>query len=203
MDKIPISLPVVVEGKYDQIKLASIIDATILTTEGFGIFNNKEKRALLRTLSKNGIILLTDSDGAGGMIRSHLQSFLPPDKIYHLYIPQITGKEKRKKSPSKAGTLGVEGMDAALLREMFQKFADRGEARQGRRGTITKADFFADGLTGRQGSADKRNALCAHLSLPRDMTPTALLAAVNLLLDREEYRTAVENLSGDKAEDTV
>lgn len=129
MDKIPISLPVVVEGKYDQIKLASIIDATILTTEGFGIFNNKEKRALLRALSKNGIILLTDSDGAGGMIRSHLQSFLPPDKIYHLYIPQIAGKEKRKKSPSKAGTLGVEGMDAALLREMFQKFADpRGDA---------------------------------------------------------------------------
>ena len=203
MDKIPISLPVVVEGKYDQIKLASIIDATILTTEGFGIFNNKEKRALLRALSKNGIILLTDSDGAGGMIRSHLQSFLPPDKIYHLYIPQISGKEKRKKSPSKAGTLGVEGMDAALLREMFQKFADRGEMRHGRRGIITKADFFADGLTGRQGSADKRNALCARLSLPRDMTPTALLAAVNLLLDREEYRAEVESLSVDKAKGTV
>ncbi len=187
MDKIPISLPVVVEGKYDQIKLSSVIDATILTTQGFGIFNNREKRALLRALSKNGIILLTDSDGAGSMIRSHIQSFIPPDKIYHLYIPQITGKEKRKKTPSKAGTLGVEGMEPELLRQLFQKFADR-HAADKKSPPITKADFFADGLTGREGSAALRNALCARLSLPADMTPTALLAAVNMLLDHREYQ---------------
>jgi len=203
VDKIPISLPVVVEGKYDKIKLSSVIDATILTTEGFGIFNNQEKRALLRALSKNGIILLTDSDGAGGVIRSHLQSFLPPDKIYQLYIPQIAGKEKRKKSPSKAGTLGVEGMDAAVLRELFQTFAARREVRQAQREAVTKADFFADGLTGKPGSAERRRALCTRLSLPGDMTPTALLAAVNLLLDRAEYREAVACLFRDKAEGTV
>ncbi len=188
MDKIPISLPVVVEGKYDQIKLSSVIDATILTTQGFGIFNNREKRALLRALSKNGIILLTDSDGAGSMIRSHIQSFIPPDKIYHLYIPQIAGKEKRKKVPSKAGTLGVEGMEPEILRQLFQKFADRHAATGKKTQPITKADFFTDGLTGKEGSAALRNALCARLCLPADMTPTALLAAVNMLLDRPEYQ---------------
>ncbi len=194
MDKIPISIPVVVEGKYDQIKLSSVIDATILTTEGFGVFNNREKRALLRTLSKNGIIILTDSDGAGGLIRSHIQSFVEPDKIYNLYIPQIAGKEKRKKAPSKAGTLGVEGMDAALLRELFEKFADRHAALQKARDPITKADFFAHGLTGKEGSAARRNQLSNRLSLPKDMTPTALLAAVNLLMSREEYEAAVASL---------
>ena len=188
MDKIPISLPVAVEGKYDQIRLSSVIDATILTTQGFGIFNNREKRALLQALSKNGIILLTDSDGAGSMIRSHIQSFIPPDKIYHLYIPQIEGKEKRKKTPSKAGTLGVEGMEPELLRQLFQTFADRHAMKEKKPRSITKADFFADGLTGREGSAVLRNALCARLSLPADMTPTALLAAVNMLLDYPEYQ---------------
>lgn len=194
MDKIPISIPVVVEGKYDQIKLSSVIDATILTTEGFGVFNNREKRALLRTLSQNGIIILTDSDGAGGVIRSHIQSFVQPDKIYNLYIPQIAGKEKRKKSPSKAGTLGVEGMDAALLRELFEKFADRHAVLQKKRDAITKADFYADGLTGTEGSTARRNLLCSALSLPSDMTPKALLAALNLLMSREEYQTVVADL---------
>lgn len=194
MDKIPISIPVVVEGKYDQIKLSSVIDATILTTEGFGVFNNREKRALLRALSKNGIIILTDSDGAGGVIRSHIQSFVEPDKIYNLYIPQIAGKEKRKKSPSKAGTLGVEGMDAALLRDLFEKFADRHAVLQKKQDPITKADFFADGLTGKEGSTERRNLLCSALSLPQDMTPKALLAALNLLMSREEYQAAVANL---------
>lgn len=194
MDKIPISIPVVVEGKYDQIKLSSVIDATILTTEGFGVFNNREKRALLRTLSQNGIIILTDSDGAGGVIRSHIQSFVPPDKIYNLYIPQIAGKEKRKKSPSKAGMLGVEGMDAGLLRKLFEKFADRHAVLQKKRDPITKADFFADGLTGKEGSAVRRNMLCSALSLPQNMTPKALLAAINLLMSREEYQATVANL---------
>lgn len=194
MDKIPISIPVVVEGKYDRIELSSIIDATILTTDGFAVFNNREKRALLRTLSKNGIIILTDSDGAGGLIRSHIQSITEPDKIYNLYIPQIAGKEKRKKTPSKAGTLGVEGMDTALLREMFEKFADRHAALEKPRDPITKADFFMDGLTGKEGSTARRNQLCMQLSLPQNMTPTALLAALNLLMSREEYQAAIARL---------
>ncbi len=194
MDRIPISLPVVVEGKYDQIKLSSVIDATILTTQGFGVFNNREKRALLRALSKNGIIILTDSDGAGKMIRSHIQSFIPPNKIYHLYIPQIAGKEKRKKAPSKAGTLGVEGMDPALLRQIFEKFISRHGILNRNAAPITKADFFADGLTGREGSAAMRNTLCARLCLPKDMTPTALLAAVNMLLDRTEYQAQIASI---------
>jgi len=122
MEKIKTDLPVIVEGKYDKIKLASILDAEIITTDGFGIFKKKEKLSLIKRLSERGVIVLTDSDGAGKLIRAHLSGAVPADKIYNLYIPKIKGKEKRKKEGSKEGTLGVEGIDAETLRSIFETF---------------------------------------------------------------------------------
>ena len=192
MDKIKISLPVIVEGKYDKIKLDSILDARIITTGGFGIFNNAEKKALIRRLCQNGVILLCDSDGAGKVIRSHIKSFLPPEKVINLYIPKVAGKEKRKKEGSKEGTLGVEGMDANLLRALFQKYADSSTAG---RTPITKRDFYLHGLSGGDNSAAKRDALAALYDLPSGMTANALLDALNIISSLEEFEEKAKILS--------
>ena len=188
-ERVHIPLPVVVEGKYDKMKLASIIDATIVTTAGFGIFNSREKMALIRRLAdRGGVVILTDSDGAGSVIRSHIKSALPPDKIYDLYIPRIEGKERRKSAPSKDGSLGVEGMRDELLRDLFADFARRmgfDGSPSGEYGTITKADMMALGLTG-DNSREARDALAARLGLPPKMTPNAMLGALNILVTRDE-----------------
>jgi ribonuclease M5 len=188
-ERVRIPLPVVVEGKYDKMKLASIIDATIVTTAGFGIFNSREKMALIKRLAEyGGVVILTDSDGAGSLIRSHIKSALPPDKIYDLYIPRIEGKERRKSAPSKDGSLGVEGMHDELLWELFSDFARRmgfdGEP-SGEYKTITKADMMALGLTG-DGSREARDELASRLGLPPKMTPNAFLGALNILVTRDE-----------------
>lgn len=207
-ERIRIPLPVVVEGKYDKAKLASIIDATIVTTGGFAIFNSRERMALIRRLAGcGGIVILTDSDGAGGLIRSYIKSALPADKIYNLYIPRIEGKERRKSTPSKDGSLGVEGMRDELLRELFADFARRmgfsGSPQSGRDGrgtvrgeygTVTKADMMELGLTG-DGSRDARDALGKRLGLPPGMTPNAFLGALNILVTRDELYEMFE--SGD------
>lgn len=196
MDKIKINRPVIVEGKYDKIKLQSVIDADIFTTGGFGIFNSAEKLALIRALAeKRGIIVLTDSDGAGKVIRNKISSILPKKKITNLYIPQIYGKEKRKNAPSKEGTLGVEGMEAQLLRNLFAPLAcDSVDTR----GTpVTKQDFFADGFSGGKNSAFLRDALALSFSLPKGMSANALLEAVNIISDYDGYaqrRKTVLNL---------
>lgn len=189
MERIKIPYPVVVEGKYDKLRLASVIDANIITTGGFGIFNRREKLSLIRTLAgKGGIVILTDSDGAGGVIRSFIKSAVPKEQIYDMYIPRIEGKERRKKAPSKDGSLGVEGMSDELLYKLFADFARRmgfsGES-SGEYGRITKADMMELGLTG-QGSFANRDALAKRLSLPPEMTPNAMLSALNILLTREE-----------------
>ena len=120
MEKIRIPYPIIVEGRYDKIKLSSLFDAQIITTDGFGVFNRGEKMAVIRALAKKSrLIVLTDSDGAGTLIRSHITSSLPRDRLIHLYIPKIEGKERRKDAPSAEGTLGVEGMEASLLRELL------------------------------------------------------------------------------------
>ncbi len=155
-EKLRIALPVVVEGKYDKIKLDSVIDATVLTTGGFGIFNSAEKKALIRRLCKDGVILLCDSDGAGKVIRGYLKGILPPERVYDLYLPKIAGKEKRKRVGSKEGTLGVEGMDADLLRALFAPYATDALPS---RAPITKADFYAYGLSGGANAAALRDAL--------------------------------------------
>ena len=184
MEKIKISLPIIVEGKYDKIKLDSILDANVLTTGGFGIFNNAEKKALIKKLCANGVILLCDSDGAGKVIRAHIKSFLPPEKVINLYIPKIEGKEKRKKEGSKEGTLGVEGMDADLLRSLFAKYES---AATEPREPITKRDLYLYGLSGGENSAEKRDTLAAAYDLPSGMTANALLDALNILSSLEEF----------------
>ncbi len=197
--KIVFPLPVVVEGKYDKMKLTQILEAHIITTDGFGIFNKKEKLSLIKRLSRDGVVLLCDSDGAGGVIRRHIMSAVPKDKIYNLYIPKIEGKERRKKEPSKEGTLGVEGMETDLLYKMFLELAETLgiDCESGERGEVAvrtpiiKADFYEDGLTGRDNSTAKRDALAAYFSLPSGMTPSALLGALNILTDREGYKEAV------------
>ncbi|MBQ9692837.1 MAG: DUF4093 domain-containing protein [Clostridia bacterium] len=186
MEKIKISYPIIVEGRYDKIKLSSILDADIFTTDGFQIFKASEKTALFRALAKKSlIIVLTDSDGGGTVIRNRFKAIIPEDRLIHLYIPQIEGKESRKAKPSKAGTLGVEGMDAELLRGLFRPFADGSESKA--RGGITKTDFYELGLSGGDGSSEKRSALSARLGFPREITANALLSALNILYSREEF----------------
>ena len=202
--KIRIPLPVVVEGKYDKMKLSQIIDADIITTDGFGIFKKKEKIALIKRLSENGVVLLCDSDGAGGVIRRCVMNAVPKDKIYNLYIPRIEGKERRKKEPSKEGTLGVEGMEAELLEEMFRNLADRlgidiesgaMNSAPAKGHTIVKADLYEYGFTGKNDSSKLRDRLCAAYSLPSGMTPTALLGALNILTDREDFICKAEKIT--------
>lgn len=188
MEKLKIPYTIIVEGKYDKIKISSIADACIITTEGFGVFKSSEKLALIKKLSERSkIILLTDSDGAGKVIRSHITSAIPRDRLIQLYIPQVKGKERRKEHASKEGYLGVEGIDAQRLYDLLSPFAIQSGEESVPREEITKADMFACGLTGGEESAEKRDELSLKLDLPSKMTPNALLSALNVLLTREEF----------------
>ena len=190
MEKLKIDRPIIVEGKYDKITLSSVLDAEIIPTHGFSLFKNEEKVALLRRLAGDGgVILLTDADGGGKQIRARLCSLLPTGSITHLYIPEIPGKEKRKSAPGKEGLLGVEGIPVERLRAIFAPFAGEGGAR--RKASLSKVDFYRDGLSGGDGAAALRDALSLSLDLPRGMSANALLAAVNLLCTEEEYRAAL------------
>ena len=197
-DRIKISLPIIVEGKYDKSTLLSIFDTTVVTLGGFGIFNSKEKQALIKKLAVGGIIVLTDSDGAGKQIRSFLNGIVPKDKIYNLYIPKIEGKERRKSSPSKEGYLGVEGMSREELVRILSPFIsnnrDDGERLAKTRENITKVDFYRDKLTGFENSSIRRDELAKQFDLPSGMTPNALLDALNIIVTREEYAEAVKKL---------
>ncbi|MBQ8331349.1 MAG: DUF4093 domain-containing protein [Clostridia bacterium] len=183
-----ISYPIVVEGKYDRLRLLSVCDATVLTTDGFGIFKKNEKLALFRRLSqKTPVIVLTDSDGAGKLIRSHLSSAIPKDRLIQLYIPQIEGKEKRKSQPSAEGTLGVEGMERQLLFDLLAPFENQEQTERKLENPLSKTDFYVDGLSGGADSAIRRDQLASELGLPKGMTANALLAALKILLSYEEY----------------
>lgn len=196
MEKLTITRPVIVEGKYDKITLSSVIDAHIIPTGGFSLFRATEKAALLRRLAEaHGVIVLTDSDGGGRQIRSFLSQILPKEKVTHLYVPAREGKERRKTKASKAGLLGVEGMDTALLRALFAPFAVDSPPRTV--GGITKQDFYLDGLSGKDGAKEKREALARLLDLPPDMTANALLEAINLLCTEEEYRAKLSLISNE------
>lgn len=192
MDKLSVSLPIIVEGKYDKIKLDSVLDTHILTTDGFSLFRAKEKAALLCRLAKErGIIVLTDPDGGGRQIRSYLSGILPKEGVYHLFIPRTEGKEKRKAKAGREGVLGVEGMDASLLRSLFLPFATECEGPVVR-GTLDKRRFYLDGLSGTPDAAARRRTLAEALSLPPDMTANALLCAINLLYTEKEYEEILE-----------
>ncbi len=195
--KIKVKIPVIVEGRYDKAKLSNIIDGVILTTDGFGIFKNNEKRTLMKTLGKNGVIVLCDSDGGGTVIRSAMRSLLGGIKVYNLYIPQIAGKEKRKSAPSAAGYLGVEGIDDDILTGIFVSFShthpelfDTSSADISDTGTsaeLTKNDLYELGLTGRASSSALRDKAAARLGLPAGMSANSFHAAVLLLgITKEE-----------------
>ena len=198
-----LKIPILVEGKYDKAKLCRIVDAPILTSDGFRIFNNEEKRTLLRRLGENGLILLCDSDGGGRLIRSHLRGMLSGIPLYDLYTPQIPGKESRKRAPSAAGFLGVEGIPDEVLRELFERFAaahpelvespDAPEFSPART-PLTRCRFRELGLTGAPNASGNRAALCRKLGFPPDMTANALFAALNLLMGEEE----LEALTADR-----
>lgn len=192
MEKLKIPYTIIVEGKYDKIKISSIADACIVTTDGFGVFKSSERLALIRKLAeKSKIIVLTDSDGAGKVIRSHITSAIPRDRLIQLYTPQIKGKERRKDHASREGFLGVEGTEAQLLYDLLSPFSLQSGEEIAPREEITKADMFACGLTGGEGSAEKRDELAVSLGLPRKMTPNALLSALNVLLSKEEFYNLV------------
>lgn len=180
---------IVVEGRYDKNALSQVVDAAIVEVGGFAVFNDREKTAYLRALAeKRGLILLTDPDGAGFVIRGHLKGVLPPDRLKQAYIPDIPGKERRKKRPGKEGKLGVEGMPPdvllAALRRAGATFEGEGEAPAPAH--ITKADLLDKGLIG-PNSAARRAALQWRLGLPAHLTVNGLLEALTLLLTREEF----------------
>lgn len=195
-EKIRLRQVVVVEGRYDKAKLSSVLDAVILTTNGYGIFKDKEQLALLRTLAeKHGLVILTDSDTAGFRIRRYLAGAVSKGRITHVYIPDILGKEKRKEKPSAEGKLGVEGVPVQLLREAFQK-AGLGEGSIlpdcGRR--ITKLDLYEDGLSGGPRSGKLRQSLKKKLELPELLGVNALVEVLNSMLTYEEYREIIDRL---------
>ena len=178
---------IVVEGRYDKNTLSQVVDAPILETAGFGIFKDRQQMALLRRVAeKRGLIVFTDSDGAGFVIRNYLKGALPKDQVKQAYIPDRPGKEKRKKAPSKAGFLGVEGLSAETLRRLLERSGVVCETESGEsvgaemRRTYTKADLYAVGLCGREDSHAYRDAFCTANDLPIGMTAGALLEAINL-----------------------
>lgn len=198
MDKLKIPYPIIVEGKYDKQKLSLICEGLIIKTDGFGVFKASEKAALIRTLaSKTPLIVLTDSDGGGRVIRSHVSSLVPKDKLIQLYIPRIEGKEKRKSEPSKEGLIGVEGMETELLYELLRPFSDKngGEAAQRLKkiasNPLKKVDLYIDGLTGGENSALKRDEVAKKFGLPEGMSAGALLEALRAVASYEEYLAAV------------
>jgi len=194
MEKIKINQAVIVEGKYDKIKLTNIVDAFIIETNGFGIFKDKEKLAFIKKLAdEKGIIILTDSDHAGFMIRGYLSSAVPKEKITNVYIPDITGKEKRKTQPSKEGKLGVEGMSKETLLDALKKAniscksVEKGEP-------VTNYDLFELGLSGTPNAKQNKKKLLKKLELPEFLSTSSLLSCINNMMTREEFISIAEKL---------
>ena len=181
---------IVVEGRYDKNTLSQVVDAVIIETSGFGIFNDAEKRKLLQTMAEaRGLIVLTDSDGAGFVIRNYIKGCVDPKLVKHAYIPDIYGKERRKSAPSREGKLGVEGMKPQVLLDALIRagatFDDEENKKSAPR--ISKADMYARGLSGREGSAEKRARLIKQLGLPERLTADSLLDVLNATMSREEF----------------
>ncbi len=194
---------IVVEGRYDKNTLSQVVDAVIVTVNGFSVFKDKEKLALLRRLGRErGLIVLTDSDGAGFVIRNHLRSVLPKEQVKHAYIPDIYGKERRKRTAGKEGKLGVEGMKPEILVAALEKAGATFEDAVGTacepRQSVTKADLFALGLSGGADSAQRRSVLLKHLELPEHMTANTLLETVNVLYDRQHFLELAAALADDQ-----
>ena len=180
---------IVVEGRYDKNTLSQLVDTVIIETGGFRIFKDKEKLALLRRLAESrGLILLTDSDGAGLVIRNYLQGALPQARIKHAYTPDIFGKERRKRTPGKEGKLGVEGMPPEILEQILRRAGAtilEEDCRARTAPVLTKADLYACGLTGGPDSREKRKKLLKRLNLPSNLSTNAMLSVLSALYDRE------------------
>ncbi len=187
---------ILVEGRYDKNTLSQIVDAPILETAGFGIFKDKKQLALLRQVAeKRGLIVFTDSDGAGFVIRNHIKSTIPGKYLKHAYIPDIPGKERRKVAPGKEGKLGVEGMSREILLDALKRSGATIEGENvSNSSAITKQDLMALGLSGGPDASAKRLALLKKLNLPEHMSANAMLQALNLLCTPEELAVLMENL---------
>ena len=194
---------IVVEGRYDKNTLSQLVDTVIIETNGFAIFKDGEKAAFLRRLAaERGVIVLTDSDGAGFLIRNHLKGILPPRQVKHAYIPDLAGKERRKRRPGKEGKLGVEGMRPAVLEQALRRagatFIEEEEEERTQEPPITKADLFAFGLTGGPDAAQRRRQLQKALELPEHLTANGLLEALNLLYTRSQWLAKIGHMFPEK-----
>ena len=188
MKKLRVKYPVIVEGRYDKAKLSTLMEGDIIQTDGFRILSDKDKMGLIRRLAeRGGVVILTDSDRAGFRIRGHIAGALPPEKVIHVYIPEILGKERRKTKPSAQGTLGVEALRKAGVLE--------GEDQPPRK-AITKGDLYRLGFSGGEGSAALREALRQRLNLPRGIGPNALPGILTRLVTPEELEELAEELKG-------
>lgn len=185
---------VIVEGRYDKLKLSNILDTLIIETNGFGIFKDKNKIKFIRKLAKErGIIILTDSDHSGFQIRNFVSSGIPKEQIKHIYIPDVFGKEKRKDKPSKEGKLGVEGMTDKLLSKLFEK-ADVAVSETKNENPVTNFDLFDLGLSGTPNAKENKKKLLKKLDLPEFLSTNSLLSYINSSMSKEEFIALVDSL---------
>lgn len=193
---IKIKEAVIVEGKYDKIKLSGIIDTVIIETDGFAIFKDKEKQKLIRFLSeKRGIIIMTDSDSAGFKIRNFINGITKSENIKNVYIPDIYGKEKRKTESSKEGKLGVEGMQPQIIMTALEKAGVLCSENDKKSGVeITHTDFFEDGISGGENSSEIRKMLAKELDLPERISSSSLLKIINSYMTYDEYKDAIKTV---------
>lgn len=192
---IKIKEAVIVEGKYDKIKLSSIIDAPIVTTDGFGIFKDKEKQRFIKSLAeKRGILILTDSDSAGLMIRSFLGGSISKEYIKHAYIPELFGKEKRKTQSSAEGLLGVEGVPDEVIIKALERAGVTAEKAPCDKEVITKLDLYDDGFFGKENCTEKRKLLLSKVSLPSKLSTNALVQMLNVFMTKDEYKSIVKEI---------
>ena len=200
-EKLKVSQAVIVEGKYDKIRLSGIFDTVIITTDGIGIFKDPEKKALIKLLAeRQGIVILTDSDGAGQMIRKYLEKLVPKDRVKNLYLPELQGKEKRKTSPSAAGLLGVEGTDNEIILAAAKRAGILSEITEKEGKKISKTDLFNLGISGGEGSKEKRKSLLSYLKLPTVLTANSLLEVINSLYSYEEFLSEAEKWNRESAQ---
>ncbi|MBQ8029705.1 MAG: DUF4093 domain-containing protein [Clostridia bacterium] len=193
---IKLSQAVIVEGKYDQIRLSGVLDALIVTTEGFSLFKNKEKQKFLRRLAKEkGIIVLTDSDSAGFLIRNFISSLIPGEQIVNVYIPDIYGKEKRKEKPSAEGKLGVEGVSEDIILKALEKAGVTAEKSSEKKRLITNIDLFEHGLSGRPNSKENRKRLFERLELPERLSTSSLIKILNSFITYDEFENVLKELN--------
>lgn len=199
MERLRVKWPVIVEGRYDKAKLSSFLEGEIIETGGFRVFSDKKRLGLIRRLAEGGgVVILTDSDRAGFRIRGYLAGAIPPERVIHVYIPQILGKERRKARPSAEGTLGVEGMEVSLLREALAKAGALAGEEPPPRDPVTKGDLYALGLSGGEGSAELRRALLRRLDLPGGLGANALPGVLSRLMTREELERLTAELKKER-----